>query len=148
IRILEASPDGFARCDTGTQTITAWTAEALSRFSRFVRLWRRLGCTIWDLDKALTCPSVGDGALDGAAITQLARLDRLAARLGVPWDELRGLWSPIDRFSYLDVLDAAGPLRPSVYARRFRNATVTQASTVFVEDPTALAGLLGSAEVL
>ena len=53
IRFAPANPAGFASCDTGKQTITTWTADALSRFGRFLRLWRQLGCTIWDLDKAL-----------------------------------------------------------------------------------------------
>ena len=58
----------------------------------------------------------------------------------MPWDELLSLWSDVDRFSYLNVLDDSEVVMQSVYARRFRNATVTQSSSVFVEDPTALQG--------
>src|SRR5262249_21222911 len=118
------------------------------RFDRFVRLWRRLGCPIWDLDKVLMATSVGNNAIDAAAIAQLGRLDQLATRLTVPWDELLGLWSDVDLFNYLNVLDEAEVVMKSVYARRFRNATVTQSSSVFIEDPTALQGLLGSAEAV
>jgi hypothetical protein len=148
ITIVAEATHGFATCDTGKQKIVGWTPEALSRFTRFVRLWRRLGCTIWDLDKAVMAASVGNNAIDAAAIAQLGRLDQLATRLAVPWDELLGLWSEVDRFNYLDVLDDGERVMQSVYARRFRNATVTQSSTVFVDDPTALAGLLGGAEAI
>lgn len=146
ITILETSDDGFAHCDTGTQTITTWTPVALTRCLQFLRLWRRLGCTIWDLDKALCDPSVGNNTARDASIVQLSRLVQLASRLRIPWDELLGLWSPLDRYSYLDVVDDGEQVRPSAYARRFRNSTVTQSSTVFAEDPLALSGLLGAPE--
>ncbi|MGH8490977.1 MAG: Tc toxin subunit A [Gammaproteobacteria bacterium] len=148
IKIIETSADGFASCDTGKQTIATWTADALSRFNRFLRLWRQLGCTIWDLDKVLTTASVGNNAIDATAIAQLGRFEQIASRLGMPWDELLGLWSDVDRFSYLNVLDDSEVVMKSVYARRFRNATVTQSSSVFVEDPTTLQGPLGSAEAV
>ena len=130
------------------QTITTWTADALSRFDRFLRLWRRLGCAIPDLDKALCDPRVGNGRTDGAALAALARLHDLGNRTAITWDELLGLWSPVDRFGYLDVLGEREERRPSVYERRFRNPTVWSSSTVFVADPDALAGPLGSPEAL
>jgi Tc toxin complex TcA C-terminal TcB-binding domain/Neuraminidase-like domain len=147
IRIVEQTTDGFARCDTGVQQIEGWTSAALSRFVQLVRVWRRLGCAIWDLDKLLVDPAVGNATLDALAIVKLRRVVDLAARLRLGWDELLGLWSTVDRFDYVDVIDDGEPIRPSVYARRFRNATVMQSSSVFVADPTALTGLLDDDEV-
>ena len=69
IKIVETTADNFATCDTGKQAIVTWTPDALSRFDRFVRLWRRLGCAIWDLDKVLMATSVGNNAIDAAAIS-------------------------------------------------------------------------------
>ena len=37
-------------------------------FNRFLRLWRQIGCTIWDLDKALCAPAIGATSLDANAI--------------------------------------------------------------------------------
>jgi hypothetical protein len=148
IKIVETSADGFASCDTGRQTVVTWTADALSRFNQFVRLWRQLGCTIWDLDKVLTTTAVGNNAIDAMAIAQLGRFEQIAGRLGIARDEVLGLWSDVDRFNYLNVLDDGEVVMKSVYARRFRNATVTQSSSVFVEDPAALQGPLGSAEAI
>jgi hypothetical protein len=149
ITIVEAATaTGFAKCDTGKQTITTWTADALSRFGRFLRLWRQVGCTIWDLDKLLCSPSVGNNLLDFNAIRQLGRVDTIATRLGEPWDELLTLWSSLDRFDYVNVLDDTEVVIPSVYARRFRNAAVAQSSATFVEDPTNLAGTLDNADAI
>ncbi len=148
IRIVETSTDGFASCDTGKQAIETWTPEALSRFGRFVRLLRHLGCAVWDLDKVLSDPAIGGGALDADVVERLGHFVEVAQRLAVPWDELLGLWSTMDRADYLDVLGSGERVVQSVYARRFRNPTVTLTSSVFVEDPTTLSGLLGDAEVI
>jgi hypothetical protein len=147
ISIVETSPDGFAHCDVSQQTVTGWTAAALVRVQQFLRLWRRVGAPIWELDKVLTSPGVGMGVLDETALAELGRFHEGASRLGLPWAELLGLWADLDHVDYVNVLDDAEPAVPSVYARRFRNATVTQSSTVFVADTTALHGDLGGAEV-
>ncbi len=147
IKIVVTPTDGFISCDTGKQSITGWTAAALSRFSRFVRLWRQLGCTIWDLDKLLLTTAVGNNAIDGNTVAQLARVQELSEHLKLPWDELLGLWAEMDRHSYLNVLDAAERMMPSVYARRFRDVTVMQSSPIFVEDPALLQGLLSDGAI-
>jgi hypothetical protein len=150
IKIEMEGTDGFASCDTGKQTVKTWTAEALSRFSRFVRLWRQLRCPIWDLDKVLTTPAVaGATPIDATTIRQLGWSDAIATRLQLPWDEILTLWSDLDRFNYLNVLDTTEVVVPSVYARRFRNATVAQVSTtLFPADPTTLTGSLDHPDVL
>ncbi len=148
-----ASGTGFATCDLGQQSIKlasgasgdAWTADLLTRFNRFIRLWRQLGCTIWDLDKLICTPAIGNTAIDDNAIAQLGLIDVIAARLPGPRDELLALWGDIDHFDYLNVLGDPEVVVPSVYKRRFRNTTVTQASTAFPDDPNALTGTLDDA---
>jgi hypothetical protein len=147
ITIVDAGDAGFATCDTGKQTIQTWTVEALSRFGRFLRLWRQLACPIWQLDKSLCTTAVGNNQIDAAAIAALGRFEQIASRLAVPRDELLGLWSEVDRFNYLNVLDDAEVVVRSVYARRFRDATVAP-SSVFVEDPALLGGPLSAPEAL
>lgn len=139
---------GYATCDIGKQSITGWTADALTRFLRFLRLWRQLRCPIWDLDKALMATGVGASALDDNAIVQLTTLRELSDRLSLPWDELLSFWSPLDRFAYVNVLEESEPAVPSSYARRFRGPAVAQSATIFVEDPALLQGQLGAAEVM
>lgn len=149
LTIIEApSANGFATCDTGQQTVAGWTADLLTRLNRFIRLWRQLGCTIWDLDKVLCTATVGNTLIDANAIAQVGRVHAVAARLGGPWDELLTLWGNIDRFNYINVLDEAEPIVPSVYRRRFRNTAVTQSAPVFVDDPNTLTGTLDVADTI
>ncbi|HSS03156.1 MAG TPA: neuraminidase-like domain-containing protein, partial [Kofleriaceae bacterium] len=138
----------IASCDTGLQSVTGWTDDLLTRFNRFIRLWRQLGCTIWDLDKVLAATRVGNALLDANAIAQLAKVDAIAKRLSLPWDELLTLWGPIDSADYINVLDPEEPVMRSVYKRKFRSATIAQVATVFPDDPSALTGNLDDANVI
>lgn len=148
LSIVDAGDGGAATCDTGKQSVSGFVADDLTRLQRLVRLWRQLDCPIWDLDKLLADHHFGSGEIDAAFLVQLRRLRELARRTKLPWDELLGLWSDIEYATYTNVLDEAEPTIPSVYERRFRNATVIQASPVFVADPNALAGDLGAPEVI
>src|SRR5262249_49757808 len=84
-------------------------------------------------------------AIDDNALAQLGLIDMIAARLPGSRDELLTLWGDIDHFDYLNVLGDPELVVPSVYKRRFRNTTVTQASTAFPDDPTTLTGTLDDA---
>jgi hypothetical protein len=61
---------------------------------RFMRLQRRLGWTIPELDKALT--AFGATELDGKLLRQLSDVERLRAELGVPLLEMLSWWGLID----------------------------------------------------
>jgi hypothetical protein len=62
----------------------AWLDEAaLNRIHRFVRLWRRLGWSIFDLDRAITAFGAND--INPDLILWLSHLKRLQARLNVRW---------------------------------------------------------------
>ncbi|HEX3765587.1 MAG TPA: neuraminidase-like domain-containing protein [Kofleriaceae bacterium] len=138
----------YASCDIGNQSVTGWTDALLTGFNRFIRLWRQLGCTVWDLDKVLAAPQIANGTLDVAAVTKLAQLDAVADRLKLPWDELLTLWGPIDSIDYVNLIDSSEPTVLSVYKRKFRNSTVTQATTSFTDDPGSLSGNLDNVDVI
>jgi hypothetical protein len=153
LTIIEAgvsinSHSGYASCDLSQQSVTGWTDALLTGFNRFIRLWRQLGCTVWDLDKVLAAPQIASGSLDSAAVAKLAQLDAVADRLKLPWDELLTQWGPIDSVDYVNLIDTAEPTVLSVYKRKFRNPTVTQATTSFTDDPAALTGNLDNADVI
>ncbi|TMQ15011.1 MAG: hypothetical protein E6J91_14140 [Deltaproteobacteria bacterium] len=146
--ITIGSQTNVASCDSGLQSVTGWTDDLLTRFNRFIRLWRQLGCTIWDLDKVLAAPQTGNGVLDATAIAQLGKLDAIAKRLRLPWDQLLTLWGPIDSVDYINVLDPDEPVVPSVYKQKFRSATIAQVATVFTDDPNALTSNLDDPNVI
>lgn len=124
------------------QLIKAW-----NRSHRFVRLWRKLGWTMRDLDKTLTTltPNVGPGAL---GITEdflagVSHIQRLRASLNIPLPEILSWWADIDTASYIDHLAEGQPEVSSLYDQLFRNKTVIKpVDEAFTEDASRLAGNL------
>ena len=70
-----------ANCDPSTFVIENLTADALGRLNRFIRLWRQVGCAMWELDLVLpdvnAAPNVVDKPITDRALQQVSRLDRL-----------------------------------------------------------------------
>jgi hypothetical protein len=100
LRIESLDPNDLATCDTHKLIITDLTAPVLDRLHRFVRLWRKLGWTVRELDLAV---AVFQGAIiDPNAqlvprlIEQLAVEKQLAQMLGAPLEQLLALWGAID----------------------------------------------------
>jgi hypothetical protein len=112
-------PDG---CDTDRMTIAGLSLPVLDNMHRFLRLWRKLGWSIRDLDKAITAFKPQDAALTtnltAPFLVQLAHVQRLAADLGVPIVNILAWWAPIDTANY----DTAGiPRAISLYENLFMN---------------------------
>jgi hypothetical protein len=88
-RISLASP---GECDPEHTTITNLDQAALDRAHRFLRLWRRLGWSMADLDRAVF--ALG-GTLDPTTLRRLAKAHRVATELRIPLADALALWGPI-----------------------------------------------------
>jgi hypothetical protein len=88
---------------------TLLTPNELFNLSRFVRLWRKLGWTIDELDLV-----VDHGAFEAdakALILLLANVHQLKKRLGISIAEIVALWNPIPTFG-------ASPLYDKLFCNR------------------------------
>jgi hypothetical protein len=109
------------------------------RIHRFLRLWRKLGWTMQELDAAMHALNATE--IDAALIENLARVQRLKTDVRQPIIQLLTLWAPIDTFD-------SRFQGKSFYHSLFRNRAVINdaAYTVFalnesgseLADPTAL----------
>ncbi|MEP6918856.1 MAG: hypothetical protein ABJC89_24665, partial [Acidobacteriota bacterium] len=84
------SPD----CNPDTIRLAGLDETRLSRMVRLIRLQRRLGWSLIDLDRALTAFGATD--LDAAVLQKLATAKEVAARLDRPLAELLVLGAPVD----------------------------------------------------
>jgi hypothetical protein len=82
------------------------------RLHRFVRLWKKLGWTLEEVDEAII--TLGSGTIDAALLEKLSYVHRLRAELDIPVLSLLAFWGPIHTFG-----DA------SLFARLFQNKAVT-----------------------
>ena len=79
-------------CDTGKLELHELNADAASRIVRFVRLWRKLGWSMVDLDRAISV----FGGLQAGLLVQLSHVKRLGASLNLPVEQVLTLWAKFD----------------------------------------------------
>jgi hypothetical protein len=125
ILIESVDPGDPAACDTHKLRITNLEASVLGRIHRFVRLWRRLGWTIRELDLAVQVfqgsEADPNARLVPRLIEQLAAAYRLQKEFDFPLERLLALWGEIDtRRGLRD--DPAG--EDSLYDKLFLNPAV------------------------
>ena len=115
---------------------------AFNRMHRFARLWRKLGWTMRDLDKAMAAFPKPDGTLDLTEdfILRLSHIERLSAQFNLPVVNLLSFWATIDTGRYVDHFAESEPAVPSLYAQLFNNKYASGQS--LAEDPATLDGKL------
>jgi hypothetical protein len=131
-------PSGLTEdaCDVSKMTLAnldpagdiAFAHAWLDRLHRFVRLWRALGWTVADVDRALATV----GGLNEAGLERLAALKELASTLRQPVASLLVLWSDLDTWGVEITTDPITNVarvthrEESLYAEVFLNRAVVQ----------------------
>ena len=69
-------------CDTDMKRLQVLDAPALDRIHRFLRLWRKLGWQMWEVDLVIRNAGLGAGNLDTNLALKLKPFLQLKARLG------------------------------------------------------------------
>jgi hypothetical protein len=126
-----ANPGGIAisgaDCNTDEMTIGPLKDKALAGMQRFLRLWRNRAWSMLELDKVLFALNIT--TLNGAALAQLADLDRVQALTRAPLLEVLSWWATMD--TYADRAEKAVPIK-SLYDRVYLNRAVDTTA----EEPT------------
>ena len=147
ITILDTADPNAANCDPSTFVIDNLTSGALGRLNRFVRLWRTVGSSMWELDLVLPdvdpSPTIVDKPITDDALQQVSRLNRLRDSLRLDWAELDAIYHGFDEFVYDDHDAEGAPAIQSVYQRLFRNRLV-DAVAAFPASPSLIAGTVGA----
>lgn len=81
-------------CDLTQSCITNLDDTAFNRIIRFIRLWRKLGWQMQDLDKVITSLQADD--IDSLLLVNIANISQIQARLQVPLASIISFWAPID----------------------------------------------------
>ncbi|HUO15713.1 MAG TPA: neuraminidase-like domain-containing protein, partial [Verrucomicrobiae bacterium] len=108
---ISLSGTGVTACDIENTVITPLDDAALTRIYPFLRLWKKLGWSMSDLDKFLRV--FGTNGINRGCLLALADFVWLQGRLNLTVPQLLALWSTID---------ADG--RNSLYLTLFQNKAV------------------------
>ena len=112
---IAPQPGADDACNTATLQANGLTDDVLSRLHVFVRLWRKLGWDVTDVDRAV-CTLAADAnapAITNTLLVRLEHLQRLLAQLRITVRQALAVWTPID---------TAAP--DSLYERLFYDSTV------------------------
>ena len=118
--------------------------DAWKKIHRFVRLSRKLGWTMRDLDKAIVAlqPTPASRDITVNFLLHVSRIKRLSEQLGLPVVNLLSFWANMDAGRYLDHFAEGEPAVPSLYATLFNNRAAAGQS--LAEDPATLTGQLSA----
>ena len=109
--MLLAPPVGGDPCDLDTLQIQNLNADVLLQMFRFIRLWKKLGWQIAELDLAIS--SLSSTGIDNALLQKIAALQELQTALNLPLNQLLAFWANIDTSG-----------RNSLYITLFQNPAV------------------------
>ncbi|WP_321493453.1 neuraminidase-like domain-containing protein [uncultured Desulfobacter sp.] len=123
-RILDISPKDACQLDEMTLTPKSDFSDdkleaKLNVIHRFIRLQRKLGWTMLELDQAFT--TFGIEAPTSVFLVQLSHIERLRKSLKLPIVNLLSFWSNIDTVNYEG---KEQQILPSLYDKLFRNKTL------------------------
>ena len=105
-------------CDISVQTLEGLSEERLDRIHRFLRLWRRSGWQMWEVDELLIAPAVANGLLDETALRAFFVTKRLQDKTGLAVEQLLAFWQDIGTREHRLPNNET---QRSLYARIFEN---------------------------
>jgi Tc toxin complex TcA C-terminal TcB-binding domain/Neuraminidase-like domain/Putative peptidoglycan binding domain len=141
--IFDTADSNAADCDTSLFTVHNLTEDVLHRTHSFIRLWRTLGCEMWELDVLLpnvsADPTVIDKRITDTVLQDISQMNRLRLRFSFDWYTVYSLYNNIDDTSSFDYGADDAPAVQTLYQRLFRNKLVDAVAT-FPTSPRQLSG--------
>jgi hypothetical protein len=130
-------------CELAKLELTGVTSTHLRKIHRFLRLWRKLGWSMFDLDKAIKAFGLtfgSDTEKNKIALRKISQAIFLSKQLNLSLDETLSLWSDIGTTSYVDYFKDGYPPILSMYDKLFINKAVLSPVDAAFKDLAALTG--------
>ena len=147
IKIVSTSPDPDQQATCKIEELKLQTTSPQSlKVNPFIRLWKKTGWDIFDLDRAFTALGVTNftGNMNKKLIIPLSHIARLKAQYKLNVRYSIALWSNIDIAVYYDHSLEGQPKISTQYEKLFQNKQVTNPVDLDFRDPVRLSGTLGT----
>lgn len=112
-------------CSTDEQKIDNVTFEKLDLMHRFLRLWRKSGWKMWELDLLVRNTKIGVNKIDETAIINLKLFKQLQQKLSLPVEILLSFYGEINTEQRIRPDNPTVKI-PSIYQSLFQNPTITK----------------------
>lgn len=143
IKIVSTDPDDQATCKIELLKLQTTSPQSL-KVNPFIRLWKKTGWDIFDLDRAFTALGVTNftGNMNKKLIIPLSHIARLKAQYKLSVRDSIALWSNIDIAVYYDHSLEGQPKISTQYEKLFQNKQVTNPVDPVFSNPGGLSGTL------
>ncbi len=118
---IERPADTF---DTDLQNVTNLTVAKLDLMHRFIRLWRKTGWKMWELDLLIRNPKIGNNATNGDTLVHLKQFRQLQDKLKLPFEILLAFYTDINTEIRIKP-DKSDVIIQPLYIQLFQNSSVT-----------------------
>ena len=132
-------------CKLNLLVLDGLDTNDLKKIYRFIRLWRKLNWTMYQLDLAMNAFAPVPDTVPAwqQTLTRISQSDAIAKQLHLPVETILAFYTTINTNSaYIDYFTADYPLVNSLYAKLFQNKQVIFPTDAAFADPAALAGNL------
>lgn len=107
-------------CDLDKKELQVLNAPAMDRIHRFLRLWRKLGWKMWELDYAIMHPAIGGSDIGNTLLVQLMYCGRILEKFSdITIEQIGSLLGDINTTTKFT--EAFEPREPSLYDNLFLN---------------------------
>jgi peptidoglycan hydrolase-like protein with peptidoglycan-binding domain len=110
-------------CDTSVQSIVNLTFSKFDQIHRFIRLWRKTGWAMWELDLLIRNETIGANVINDITLINLKRFRLLQEKLKLPFETLLAFFGDINREVRI-VPDKPDVLLQPLYNKLFQNQAV------------------------
>ncbi|WP_316231122.1 neuraminidase-like domain-containing protein [Bradyrhizobium sp. SZCCHNR1051] len=129
-----------ASCDTSTKSIQPLDETILDRIHRFLRLWRKLGWRMWEVDLVIGNRMIGNGQINDELLRKLHTFTQVRRMLGnLEVEKACALFDSIN--TRAKATGTGGRPEPSLYEQLFLNKRVSR-----TPDPAFAMGLVTQAD--
>lgn len=112
-------------CSTDVQFVNNLTFSKLDLMHRFIRLWRKTGWKMWELDLLLRNPQVGGNSISDTSLSRLKIFKDLQDKLGLSAESLLTFYGEINTEERIEA-DKPSVKIPSLYHALFQNPTISK----------------------
>ncbi len=117
-------------CDTDMQSVINLTLPKFDLVHRFIRLWRKTGWKMWELDLLLRNSKIGNNVINGDTLANLKRFKQLHEKLKLPFEILLAFFGDINREIRIKPDKPEVIIQP-LYNILFQNQAVTNPVDVY-----------------
>ncbi len=123
---ISTDPNKAATCDLDGLMLNGADAPWMDKAVRFIRLWRKTGWNVFDLDRFLMALDINSfDDFENKILVPLSHVVRIQNLIDLPVREIFSFWFDIDTAVYHDHSIEGQPAMPTLYEKLFQNKQVT-----------------------